>query len=115
MRLLQDVAAGVSGAQVIPSGDKVAQIDACMVNVEAQMAADRKTTALKNLQGLIWTGGYRSGDIRGELFRDVPDMLQQLRDQGVKAYIYSSGSRRAQRDLFAHTQVKLPFRSRRAP
>lgn len=104
---LQDVQAGLANTQVIPAGGKAAQINACVVNVEAQMAADRKTTALKQLQGLIWTGGYRSGDIRGELFADVPDALQQMRDQGIKTYIYSSGSRRAQRDLFGHTQVAL--------
>jgi methylthioribulose 1-phosphate dehydratase/enolase-phosphatase E1 len=33
----------------------------------------------------------------------VPDVLVRLRAAGVKAYIYSSGSRQAQRDLFAHT------------
>lgn len=96
----------MAGAQLIPSGQKDAQIRACVANFEAQMTADRKTTALKQLQGLIWTGGYRSGDIRGQLFTDVPDALQQMRDQGIKTYIYSSGSRRAQRDLFGHTQVK---------
>ena len=95
----------MSGAQVIPSDDRAAQISACVVNVEAQMAADQKTTALKQLQGLIWTGGYHSGDIRAQLFSDVPDVLQHLRDNGIKTYIYSSGSRRAQRDLFGHTQV----------
>lgn len=113
--LLQDVEAGMVGAQLIPCGDKGAQINACVANIKAQMEADRKTTSLKHLQGLIWTGGYRSGAIRAQLFRDVPDVLQQMRDQGIKTYIYSSGSRRAQRDLLAHTQVWILFCSSQRP
>eukprot|EP00892_Ulva_mutabilis_P005540 jgi/Ulvmu1/3358/UM156_0015.1 len=101
----QDVGAAIPGAQLIPAEDRATQISACIANIEAQMAADRKTTALKHLQGLIWTGGYRSGEIQGQLFSDVPDALQQMRNHGIKTYIYSSGSRRAQRDLFGHTQV----------
>jgi methylthioribulose 1-phosphate dehydratase / enolase-phosphatase E1 len=104
---LQDVAAGINGAPSIHTTlakDEV--IGSCITYVEAQMALDRKTTALKYLQGLIWTGGFRKGDLKGQLFRDVPDVLQQLRDLGIKSYIYSSGSRQAQRDLFGHTQVQ---------
>ena len=40
-----------------------------------------------------------------ELFRDVPDALTELRLAGVKTYIYSSGSREAQRLFFGHCQV----------
>lgn len=54
-------------------------------------------------QGHIWREGFRSGAIKAELFRDVPDMLVQWRTAGIKAYIYSSGSRQAQKDLFGHT------------
>ena len=40
-----------------------------------------------------------------ELFRDVPDVLTELRLAGVKTYIYSSGSREAQKLFFGHCQV----------
>ena len=40
-----------------------------------------------------------------ELFRDVPDALTELRLAGVKTYIYSSGSREAQKLFFGHCQV----------
>ena len=55
------------------------------------------------LQGHIWRQGYQSGQLKCELFSDVVPALQQWSDHGLRTYIYSSGSRLAQRDLFAHT------------
>lgn len=43
------------------------------------------------------------GAIKAELFRDVPDSLVRWRSAGIKTYIYSSGSRDAQKNLFGHT------------
>lgn len=37
--------------------------------------------------------------------RDVPDMLVEWRNAGIKSYIYSSGSREAQRLFFEHSQA----------
>jgi len=37
--------------------------------------------------------------------RDVPDMLVEWRNAGIKTYIYSSGSREAQRLFFGHSQA----------
>lgn len=54
---VQDVAAGVAGVQEIATGAKEAVMESVVTNVEAQMSTDRKTTALKFLQGLIWTEG----------------------------------------------------------
>jgi methylthioribulose 1-phosphate dehydratase/enolase-phosphatase E1 len=61
--------------------------------------------ALKQLQGHIWRAGFTSGKLTAELFRDVPDALATWRSQGVKTYIYSSGSREAQRLFFGYCQV----------
>lgn len=44
--------------------------------------------------------------MRAELFRDVPDALVEWRAAGLKTYIYSSGSREAQRLFFGHCQVR---------
>ena len=55
------------------------------------------------VQGHIWRKGFSSGSIKAELFRDVPDMLVHWRSAGIKTYIYSSGSREAQNNLFGHT------------
>lgn len=40
-------------------------IDAVCKNVFQQMDIDRKTTALKQLQGHIWDAGYKSGELKG--------------------------------------------------
>ena len=41
-------------------------IDAAVKNVLWQMSLDRKTTALKQLQGHIWKEAYDDGKIKGE-------------------------------------------------
>jgi enolase-phosphatase E1 len=65
------------------------------------MDGDRKSTALKEVQGLIWDEGYEQSALHGVCFPDVPVALRRWRAQGVRAAIYSSGSERAQRRLFA--------------
>lgn len=67
------------------------------------MDADRKSTALKSLQGRIWKGGYESGALVGEVYPDVAPALARFRDAGILVSIFSSGSVLAQRLLFAHT------------
>jgi enolase-phosphatase E1 len=68
------------------------------------MAEDRKSTGLKMLQGVIWEEGYRSGELRGHLFPDVPGSLAAWRAAGLRLRIFSSGSVRAQKLLFGHTE-----------
>lgn len=68
-------------------------VDAALAAVRLAMSSDRKTTALKALQGHIWHQGFASGALRGELYGDVPGALEAWRRAGVKTYIYSSGSR----------------------
>jgi enolase-phosphatase E1 len=67
------------------------------------MAEDRKSTGLKLLQGVIWEEGYRSGALRGQVFPDVPAALAAWRDAGLRLRVFSSGSVRAQKLLFAHS------------
>jgi enolase-phosphatase E1 len=64
------------------------------------MDQDRKSTGLKSLQGKIWEEGYRAGDLRGEVYPDVPPALERWRRQGIDIAIFSSGSVQAQRSLF---------------
>lgn len=71
--------------------------------LEWLMDRDRKSPALKRLQGLIWEDGYRAGDLRGEVYADVPEAMRRWRAAGVDLAIYSSGSELAQRRLFAST------------
>jgi enolase-phosphatase E1 len=67
------------------------------------MDRDRKSTALKSLQGRIWKGGYRSGALKSHVYPDVKPALERWRAQGRSVAIFSSGSVLAQRLLFEHT------------
>jgi enolase-phosphatase E1 len=60
---------------------------------------DRKHPELKELQGLVWEDGYRSGAFRGHLYPDVVPFWERARAAGLALAIYSSGSVRAQRLL----------------
>jgi enolase-phosphatase E1 len=44
---------------------------------------DRKSTALKALQGDIWRTGYESGELRSIVYDDVPPALASWRDAGI--------------------------------
>jgi enolase-phosphatase E1 len=66
------------------------------------MDRDRKSTALKSLQGKIWKAGFESGELKGTLFADVPPALERWSRAG-KVAIYSSGSVEAQKLLFRHS------------
>jgi enolase-phosphatase E1 len=64
---------------------------------------DVKSTPLKQLQGMIWRGGFESGELVAHVFDDVPPALSQWADSGLDVRIYSSGSIEAQKLFFAHT------------
>jgi enolase-phosphatase E1 len=66
------------------------------------MDRDRKSTALKSLQGKIWKTGFESGELKGTLFADVPRALERWAAHGRVA-IYSSGSASAQELLFRYS------------
>jgi enolase-phosphatase E1 len=101
----RDVASGKSAFE-IPEGVNPAIIrDAVEKNVLKQMATDRKTTALKLLQGLIWRDGYASGELKGHVYGDVLDAFRIWQSRGDRIYIYSSGSVAAQKLLFRHAEV----------
>ncbi|KAJ4726330.1 haloacid dehalogenase-like hydrolase family protein [Melia azedarach] len=78
-------------------------IAALVANVEAMIKADRKITALKQLQGHIWRTGFESNELEGVVFDDVPEALEKWHALGQKVYIYSSGSRLAQRLIFGNS------------
>ena len=64
------------------------------------MDRDRKSPALKQLQGLIWERGYQAGELRGQVFPEVSSAIRTWRASGIDVAIYSSGSELAQRRLF---------------
>jgi enolase-phosphatase E1 len=66
------------------------------------MDRDRKSTALKSLQGRIWKRGFESGELKGVLYADVPAALDRWAES-AKVAIYSSGSIDSQRLLFRYS------------
>lgn len=67
------------------------------------MNADAKVTGLKQLQGLIWESGFKSGQLVGHLFEDVGPSIQAWAAQGIDVRVYSSGSIAAQKLFFGHS------------
>lgn len=86
-----------SGAPLEPS------VDAAVARLLDYIDADRKSPALKTVQGLIWEAGYASGDLESPVYDDVKPALARWTEAGIGVGIYSSGSVLAQQLLFAHS------------
>ncbi len=83
-----------------------AEDDAGVVRVlQRWIDEDRKITPLKALQGMIWEAGYRRGDFTGHVYPDAVEALRRWADQGIRLYVYSSGSVPAQQLLFGHSDA----------
>ncbi len=80
--------------------------DAMVVEVlQGWIDQDRKHTALKALQGMIWADGYRSGDFQAHFYPDAVEAMRRWREAGIPVHVYSSGSVPAQRMLFGHSSA----------
>ncbi len=66
---------------------------------------DRKHTALKALQGMVWESGYRNGDFAAPVYPDAAQALQRWHDLELPLYVYSSGSVPAQKLFFGHSDA----------
>lgn len=66
---------------------------------------DRKHTALKALQGMIWEAGYRDADFTAHIYPDAAPALRRWRESGLPLYVYSSGSVPAQKLFFGHSDA----------
>jgi enolase-phosphatase E1 len=66
---------------------------------------DRKSTALKALQGMIWQEGYEGGDYRAHVYPEVAARLRTWRADGLRLYVYSSGSVPAQKLFFGYSEA----------
>lgn len=80
--------------------------DACIAEVlQGWIDQDRKHTALKALQGMIWRAGYEGGDYHAHVYADAADALTRWHAQGLPLYVYSSGSVGAQKLFFGHSEA----------
>ena len=66
---------------------------------------DRKHTALKALQGMVWKAGYRNADFTAHLYPDAAPALRLWHAHGLPLYVYSSGSVPAQQLFFAYSDA----------
>lgn len=93
------------GQQPPPIQSDNVSIESVVAYLNWLIDRDRKSPALKSLQGKIWEQGYRDGTLKAPLFDDVVPNLQRIKSQEVEIDIFSSGSVLAQELLFAHTQT----------
>lgn len=84
-------------------GDAGADDDTLVATLIDWIDADRKHTALKALQGMLWKDGYDAGDFRAHVYDDAVASLRRWHAAGKALYVYSSGSVPAQRLLFGHS------------
>ncbi len=78
--------------------------DDCIVELLQQwIDEDRKHTALKALQGLLWEDGYAAGDFRAHVYPDAAVALRAWHAAGHPLHVYSSGSVAAQKLFFRHS------------
>jgi enolase-phosphatase E1 len=79
--------------------------DQAIAQLMSWIDSDRKHPALKNIQGMIWSEGYQSGELKGHVYPEVPNALLDWKNAGIKLGIYSSGSIAAQKVLFGYSIV----------
>jgi enolase-phosphatase E1 len=82
---------------------KEADLELVIDTLKKWIREDRKHGALKLLQGDIWEQGYAHGDYQGHVYPDVPVCWKQWKEQGYQLAIYSSGSVKAQKQIFGHS------------
>ena len=73
--------------------------------LERWIDEDRKEPVLKRIQGQIWRDGFTSGALKGHIYPDALAALRRWREQGLRLFVYSSGSVEAQRLLFGHCEA----------
>ena len=80
--------------------------DAVLVEVlQGWIDEDRKHTALKALQGMVWSDGYRRADFTAHVYPDAVDALRAWHAAGHRLAVYSSGSVPAQKLFFGHSDA----------
>ena len=65
---------------------------------------ERKLSALKTLQAMIWENGYRRDQFKGRVYEDAARNLRQWKERGLRVYGFSAGTVYAQKMLLSHSQ-----------
>ncbi len=83
---------------------KKLSLDEVIQTLKRWIDEDRKITPLKDIQGFIWEEGFLSGKIKSPLYGDAYKKMKEWKEKGLPMYIYSSGSVKAQKLFFGHTE-----------
>ena len=79
--------------------------DVIVETLQGWIEQDRKHTALKALQGMIWQAGYEDADFTAHIYPDAAPALREWHASGLPLYVYSSGSVPAQKLFFGHSDA----------
>ena len=99
-----DKSLGLDDDKSLGRDGKSFSVDSAMEYLLWLMDRDRKSTALKSLQGRIWKSGYEAGELVGTVFPDVAEAFARW-SRTAKVAIYSSGSVEAQKLIFRYSSV----------
>ena len=87
------------------SGVKRDDIDGLINVLLDWIREDRKENSLKALQGMLWQKGYQEDAFKGHVYADAADYLQRWHDRGLRLFVYSSGSVKAQKLIFGFSEA----------
>jgi 2,3-diketo-5-methylthio-1-phosphopentane phosphatase len=73
--------------------------------ITALMNEDRKSTALKRIQGIVWNNLFDTGQLVSQLFEDVPPALERWGAERLRTFVYSSGDADTQRRFFKFSNL----------
>ena len=93
------------GAVRRDSNEPDADVDRVLEILLGWIAEDRKATALKALQGMVWEQGYQAGELKGHVYPDAVEALKRWHEAGYALYVYSSGSIQAQKLIFGCSEA----------
>ncbi len=79
--------------------------DVIVETLQGWIDQDRKHTALKALQGMIWEAGYRDAELAAPIYADASTALRSWHAAGLPLHVYSSGSVPAQKLFFGHSDA----------
>ena len=91
--------------QVAVENGGMCQDEMIVETLQGWIDEDRKHTALKALQGMIWEAGYRDADFTAHIYPDAAPALRGWHGSGLPLYVYSSGSVPAQKLFFGHSDA----------
>lgn len=83
----------------------VCRDDVIVEALQGWIDEDRKHTALKALQGMVWKAGYGRADFRAHIYADAAAALPAWKEAGHPIAVYSSGSVPAQKLFFGHSEA----------